>query len=325
LTSDHIYQVAKVGCTQEKETVGKSGIGELTAFIRHYLATYSRILCTEGHIYARFRDHCEKYFTKDKDFIDEIIKLSKFAKYYNCLIRPEQEKEQEIREYLKRINKFEISTTYPFLLELYNAYDSQEISKKDCVYILRTLENYLVRRYLASKNTSYLNRVFSVLWSDLIKEKSNQNIREATETLLASKQYPSDQEIRESIKKAKLYNDNAIVKEKLCFVLEEINRYLSTGSDGYTILKDQPTIEHIMPQILSNEWKKSLGDDFEMVYQTYLNTLGNLTLATSEWNSSLSNRPFEEKKPKLASHALKINSDSKYKTKNVRSREKSEN
>jgi hypothetical protein len=50
-----------------------------------------------------------------------------------------------------------------------------------------------------------------------------------------------------------------------------------------------------MPQTPSDEWKKSLGDDYETVYQNYLNTLGNLTLVTSEWNSSLSNRAFEEK------------------------------
>ncbi|MEB3120824.1 MAG: DUF262 domain-containing HNH endonuclease family protein [Snowella sp.] len=294
---------------QEKETVGKSRIGELTAFIRHYLATHSRILCAKDHICIRFRDRCEKYFPKDSQFIAEITKLSKFAEYYNCLIRPEEEKEQEIRAYLTRLNKLEISTAYPFLLALYSAYNSQEISKKDCLHILKTLENYLVRRYIAGESTNYLSQVFPVLWNDIFKEKSNQNIKEATEKLLASKRYPSDQEIRESIKKAKLYEKNPTGREKLCFVLEEINRHLSKGSGGYTILEDKATIEHIMPQTPSHEWKRSLGEDYETVYQNYLNTLGNLTLVTSEWNSSLSNRPFEEKKQKLASHALKINKD----------------
>ena len=123
---------------------------------------------------------------------------------------------------------------------------------------------------------------FPVLWNDILKEKSNQNIKEATQKLLASKRYPSDQDIRESIKKAKLYEKNPRGRETLCFVLEEINRYLSKGSGGYTILEDKPKIEHIMPQTASNEWKKSLGEDYETVYQNYLNTLGNLTLVTSE-------------------------------------------
>ena len=294
---------------QEKETVGKSRIGELTAFIRHYLATHSRILCAEDYIYARFRDRCEKHFTKDKDFIEEITRLSKFAEYYNCLIRPQEEKDQEIREHLQRLSKLDISTAYPFLLALYNSHDSQEISKKDFLHILKILENYLVRRYITGEFTNYLNKMFPVLWNDILKEKINQNIKEATQKLLASKRYPSDQDIRESIKKAKLYEKNPRGREKLCFVLEEINRHLSKGSGGYTILEDKPTIEHIMPQTLSNEWKKSLGEDYETVYQNYLNTLGNLTLVTSDWNSSLSNRSFEEKKQRLASHALKMNSD----------------
>jgi uncharacterized protein with ParB-like and HNH nuclease domain len=40
---------------QEKRTVGKSRIGELTAFLRHYLAMDSRVLCNEEHIYSKVK------------------------------------------------------------------------------------------------------------------------------------------------------------------------------------------------------------------------------------------------------------------------------
>ncbi|MBW4636815.1 MAG: DUF262 domain-containing protein [Gloeocapsa sp. UFS-A4-WI-NPMV-4B04] len=65
---------------QEKRTVGKSRLGELTAFIRHYLAMCSRVLCSEEHIYARFRDRLEKEFTTQA-FIEEIANLRRFAEY----------------------------------------------------------------------------------------------------------------------------------------------------------------------------------------------------------------------------------------------------
>ena len=41
--------------------------------------------------------------------------------------------------------------------------------------------------------------------------------------------------------------------------------------------------------------------------KTLIISLASLTLVTSEWNSTLSNLPFSDKKPKLANHALLLN------------------
>jgi hypothetical protein len=59
---------------------------------------------------------------------------------------------------------------------------------------------------------------------------------------------------------------------------------------------DEFTIEHIMPQNenLSASWKTALGPEWERVQQTWLHTLGNLTL--TGYNSEHSDRPFNEKR-----------------------------
>jgi predicted transport protein len=59
---------------------------------------------------------------------------------------------------------------------------------------------------------------------------------------------------------------------------------------------DEYTIEHIMPQNenLSAEWKMDLGSEWERVHETWLHTLGNLTL--TGYNSEYSDRPFREKR-----------------------------
>ena len=56
---------------------------------------------------------------------------------------------------------------------------------------------------------------------------------------------------------------------------------------------DNYTIEHVMPQELSREWRAELGDNYGEVHETYLHTIGNLTLTGH--NAELSNRPFKEK------------------------------
>lgn len=56
------------------------------------------------------------------------------------------------------------------------------------------------------------------------------------------------------------------------------------------------TIEHILPQNenLSKEWKNALGPEWERIHETWLHTLGNLTL--TGYNSEYSDRLFAEKR-----------------------------
>ena len=58
------------------------------------------------------------------------------------------------------------------------------------------------------------------------------------------------------------------------------------------------TIEHVMPQTLSPEWKRMLGDDSDEVHAHWLHRLGNLTL--TGYNAEYSNSTFVEKRDRAA-------------------------
>lgn len=61
-----------------------------------------------------------------------------------------------------------------------------------------------------------------------------------------------------------------------------------------------------MPQTFTPLWRKYLGlNEHEALnfHSEYLWTLGNLTLLSGQWNSSLSNRLYDEKK----NHIYRIN------------------
>ena len=53
------------------------------------------------------------------------------------------------------------------------------------------------------------------------------------------------------------------------------------------------TIEHIMPQTLSDDWKSDLGADANRIHETYVHTIGNLTL--TGYNSEYQNKRFSDK------------------------------
>lgn len=292
---------------QEQRSVGKSRIGELTAFIRHYLAMCSRNLCSKENIYERFRNRCEN-LQEDSELIAELKELNQCSDYYDRLLRPDHEPNNSIRRQLKRLSIFDISTGYPFLLSVYSAWDTQDLSEDQFLEILRITENYLVRRYITGKQTNYLNKMFPSLWRDICNLVSDEiDVVTAFRQLILTKNYPTDKEVVNSIQTSKIYKRQH--NDRIYFLLESINKNLSRGTDGFTVLNNDPSVEHILPQTPEQSWKDSLGDDFQETYKDYLDTLGNLTLVTIDWNRALSNRSFEVKKGMLANHALKINSE----------------
>lgn len=291
---------------QEKRTVGRSRLGELTAFLRHYLALRNGLLPNEEHVYERFRDRIEKDFSSPSDFEVEIATLKKFSEYYDYLLRPEHESDKDIKNKLRRLNVLEISTAYPFLMQVYEAYKDGKLSRSEFVELLDVLENYVVRRYLTSEPSNYLNKMFPTLWRELGSTKIVESLRK----VIITKNYPTDNNIRRELATERMYGRGSQVRDKMILVFESINRHISirNHSGGYTVLDDSPTLEHIMPQSLSSDWKAHIGQNWEQIYKDYLDTIGNLTLVTQEWNSELSNSPFSNKKKLLALHELKLNS-----------------
>jgi uncharacterized protein with ParB-like and HNH nuclease domain len=289
---------------QDKRLVGGSRLGELTAFLRHYLTMRSGVLVNERHVYERFRDRMEKEAHNTDEFIKEIIILKKFANYYDRLLRPEHETNETISIKLRRLNILEISTAYPFLMMVYEYYEDGKIDLQEFSETLKILENYMVRRYLVGEPTNYLNKVFTTLWREINPTQFVETLR----STIITKNYPSDSVIKRELPHMRLYGKGGQAREKLVLVLETINRFLDISAGGYTVLNGKPTIEHIMPQTLSPNWEEHLGANWEQIYKDYLDTIGNLTLVTQEWNTELSNAPFEEKRHRFSNHALKLNS-----------------
>ena len=283
---------------QESRNVGH--LTELTAFLRHYLAMRTGVLCDEKHVYARFRDRAEKEFSTAEAFEAELEGITQYAAHYDKLIRPEKFGEPAFERCMKRLNILEFSAGYPFLLHLIAAHTLGKVSKDQVVEALETLENYMVRRYLASEPVNYLNRVMPVLWNEIDVTELIPSLRKA----LSTRNYPDNRKLRRTLEYRALYANSTPVRRKTVMVLETINRQLSQGKGGYTVLDGAATIEHIMPQDIGDEWKSDMGIMWEQTHKDYLHTLGNLTLVTAGWNSELSNAPFSEKRVKLASNAL---------------------
>jgi hypothetical protein len=49
---------------------------------------------------------------------------------------------------MHRLNRIEVTTAYPFLLNIYNDHTAGTVSEGEFAEILRILENFMVRRFV---------------------------------------------------------------------------------------------------------------------------------------------------------------------------------
>ncbi len=283
---------------------------ELTAFLRHYEAMRSRRLDPESRIYPAFRDRMNE--RDDQQFLSELEQLKRFALFYNAFLRPESHPEFRLRQALGRLHKLDISIIYPFLLAVADAHSGGLISTDQFVQACGAVENYLVRRLLVQESTGDMNRLFVRLWPDLAPQVAEDasSFIPALQSALSLSRYPSDNVLRSRVAAPERdFYSQSETRVRTVLILENINLHLSHGSDAHTVLNDAPTIEHILPQTPSHAWEETLGEGASEVSRRCGNSLGNLTLVTGSFNSSLSNAAFAMKRGALAEHGLKLNAD----------------
>jgi uncharacterized protein with ParB-like and HNH nuclease domain len=275
----------------------------LTEFIRHYL-TKTGIEVKQSEIYFEIKDRIS-----NNDAPSYLKDLCIFSEYYSRLLNPEREPREIVRKYLCRLNRLEVATIYPFLLNCYDDWMKNRITEQEFVSVLQVLENFILRRFVCNIQTRGLNRIFALLYSQVSKgtDLGSDNFVERLKLTLQNRDYPKDAEFRARLVDVKLYGGNRSEKCKL--ILESIEEFFEHKEQ---VPFEKLSIEHIMPQTLNEGWKESLGEDWAVTHELLRHTLGNLTLTA--YNPELSNDTFEQKKEYFKNSHLELNKYFQFKT-----------
>lgn len=267
---------------------------KLTEYIRHYLMMDGSLI-KQGDVYYSLKENISP-----TNAISYLTELSKSSKDYQRIVFPEHESDSDLKNYFTRLNRIEATTSYPLLLNIYDAYHKKIISKDEFVEILRTLENYLIRRFVCGVPTNQLNKIFPSVYPQILA-KYPDDIVKGFKTILQSRGYPKDSEFSQRLKDGKLYGaGDRQVKTKL--ILESLE---ASFSHKELVDLDKLTIEHVMPQTLSEWWQNHLGLKWQETHELYLHTIGNLSLTA--YNSELSNDDFETKKKLYNASHVELN------------------
>ena len=253
-------------------------------FMRHYLTVKTGEIPRLGDVYEAFKKHARSSGIAQAGTEALIGDVLDFAKHYSAMAL-DREQDPELRTAFRDFRDLKVDVAYPFLLEMYNDYVAGLLEKNDFLEAVRLTEAYVFRRAVCEVPTNSLNKTFATFAKVLRKDRYIESIRVHFLLMASYRRFPDDDQFKRALQTRDLYNFRSRSYWLRRFENHDRKEYVPVN---------EYTIEHIMPQTLSDDWKISLGNDWELVHQTYLHTLGNLTL--TGYNSEYSDRPFKEKR-----------------------------
>ncbi len=250
-------------------------------FVRHYLTIKTREIPNINKVYEAFKD----YRQKEGIGIEALLQdLQKYCGYF-CQIAFKKEADKDLNKALSFLVDLEMDVVYPLLLELYSDYSDGVLSKQDFIPIIALTESYICRRAVCGIPSNGLNKFFPSFTKHIQKDEYFKSLKAHFGYLTEKQRFPNNDEFKKLFITIDFYN----FKRKKYFFerLENFKRNERVYTHEYTI-------EHIMPQTLTEEWKRDLGENFQAIHDKYLHTIGNLTL--TGYNSEYSNNSFQEKR-----------------------------
>lgn len=254
------------------------------SFMRHYLTIRTGTITKRDKVYEEFKS----FFRREGSPIDSVLAdMHNFANYY-CAMALGGERQQHLRAAFRDLREFRVDVAYPLLLELYHDYSNDKLSLADFIQAVRYIESYVFRRSVCSIPTNSLNKTFATFGRSLQKDRYLESMLAHFQQLPSYRRFPSDEEFARDIRVRNLYNYNNRTSYWL--------RRLENDDRKEPVPVDEYTVEHILPQNknLPGEWREALGEEWPRVQETWLHTLGNLTL--TGYNAEYSDRPFCEKR-----------------------------
>ena len=270
-----------------------------SSFVRDYLTMKQGKIGRIDKIYFIFKEYAENERTSRAELLEE---MHHYAKIYSQIDNANMGVDK-INRKLNQVRTLDSTVAYPFYMAFFDYAEKNGLSDEEKYRVLDIVESYWARRIICNLPSNALNKVFATLHRDVINnlnkavEGTNPTYTDVLIYLLLKKGrssvFPKDDEVKEDFATRQVYKMPANLR---MFILERMeNRDSKECHDVVKQLTEKTiSIEHIMPQTLSDKWKDALGEEWERIHQQYLHTMANLTL--TGYNSQYSNLTFMEKR-----------------------------
>ena len=237
-----------------------------SSFVRDYLTMKQGKIGRIDKIYFIFKEYAE---TANIDRATLLENMHHYAKIYSQVDHAKVGTDKLNRKQ-NQLRTLDSTIAYPFFLAFFDYSSQVGLAETEIYQVLDVIEAYWARRIICNLPSNALNKVFATLHRDVLNhvnksgdETAPSYISVLTYVLLKkgrSSVFPSDEEVKSDFKTRQVYKMPANAR---IFIMERIEN--KNNNEHHDVIKELTekniTIEHIMPQALSDKWEAALGED----------------------------------------------------------------
>ncbi len=273
----------------------------ISKFARDYLILNIFEDVKADKTYKMFKEH---FIENNALHIDILSDMYKYAKYFSWM-KFETCEHKKINSIIKYLNYIKTDDFYPLYLYLFEKLFEE--NKEELCRILRLLSDYMIRYRIVSPSggggtvRSVVNHLLENLNSGIIEATYDDILFEISNSNSPAGRFPDNEEFKNAL----MTSVNTNYAKTVLLRIEEIETKNIPNE-----LTDV-TIEHIMPQTLNPWWIENLGgkEKSDIIFDKYLNCIGNLTPISQGYNSRISNKSWDEKVKELKNVQFKITTE----------------
>ncbi|MGW9737135.1 uncharacterized protein DUF262/uncharacterized protein DUF1524 [Micrococcus sp. 140720015-1] len=267
---------------------------DTSVFLRWFLVTKTGKTPKISDVYEAFKAYARSVGTTGAELLAPV---RAYSDYYRQL-RDSATGHSAVDRRLHRLNLMNREVLLPLLMPMVEELHRGTITPDDFADAVRVLESYLFRRLAVGRASNALNSIFATLHREVSRIRPDD--ARFTDALVyslrrrsGSGEFPLDEDFVEGFRAANMYRLPASDRRYLFESLENGESQDTRDIAGGLIAGDL-TVEHVMPQTLTPEWRQELGEEADRVHAQWLHRIGNLTV--TGYNSTYSNASFTEKK-----------------------------
>jgi uncharacterized protein with ParB-like and HNH nuclease domain len=289
LLKNHIFKTSKgqIDFVKKKwqKMIDNLDEGDTTKFIRYYWNSKEKFTRTQT-LYKAMKS---KVNTETQSS-EMILELEKLSLVYNTISQKNGASifsDKNLLETINNLKELGASSFYPVVLAMSN----KNWEEKDMFIVIKEIEKLIFRNIIIAKNVA---NKYEIIFAEIAHRISEKNIGAKEVTDKIQKEKISDEEFSNYFT-----NISSTNKPVIRYIFKQINKLYTSNE---TIISDSESvhIEHILPES-KGKWLISDED-----HEKYIYKLGNLTLLGKDYNRSISNKIFDEKKKEYKKSEIHI-------------------
>lgn len=259
----------------------------ISRFARDYLIMNIFEDVPDDRIYKGFKEH---FNNTGALHIDIMRDMYKYAKYYSWL-KFENCPNNRVNKVIKLLNYLKTDDVYPLYLYLFDTLFEQ--NSTELLSILNLISDFMLRYRVVAPSggggalRSVVQQLLEGLNSGVVECNYDTIYFELSNSRSPTGRYPNDEEFIQTL----MDSVNTNYARAVLLRIEEYER------KNISVPLEQVTVEHLLPQTLSEKWIEYLGgnDKASEIYDKYLQCIGNLAPVSKGYNARMSNRIWSEK------------------------------